>query len=95
MPMLVGELLEERRSAASVNALIEASSITALTWFSNSTGSTMTFCGIALNSAEPIGTACGRHVGDQHAPLVGGALADQAFADARCVCGWPSAPSSA
>ena len=38
--------------------------------------------GAALNSAEPIGDGIGRHVGDQHAALVGGALADQAFADA-------------
>ena len=48
MPMLVGELLEERRSAASVNVVTEASSITALTWFSNSTGSTMTLRGTDL-----------------------------------------------
>ena len=37
--------------------------------------------GSALNSAEPIGTASVGHVGDQHAALVGGALADQALAE--------------
>jgi len=42
-----------------VKGVTEASSITALTSLSNSTGRTMTFCGTALNSAEPIGTACG------------------------------------
>ena len=41
----------------SVNSWIEASSITALTWFSNSTGSTMMLRGVTLNSAELIGTA--------------------------------------
>ena len=50
----VGQLLEEGHLQV-VKALTEASSITALTWPSNSTGSTMTFCGTALNSAEPIG----------------------------------------
>ena len=41
----------------------------------------MMFCGGALNSAELIGTTCRRHVGDQHAPLVDRALADQALAE--------------
>ncbi len=40
-----------------VNAVTEASSMTALTSFSNRTGSTTMFCGTTLNSAEPIGTA--------------------------------------
>ena len=40
-----------------VNFDTEASSMTALTWFSNSTGSTMMLRGTTLNSAEPIGTA--------------------------------------
>ena len=39
-----------------VNALTEASSITALTWFSNSTGSTTRFFGTTRSSAELIGT---------------------------------------
>ncbi len=34
----------------------EASSITALSWFSNSTGSTTTLRGIALKDTEPTGT---------------------------------------
>ena len=56
MPMLV--VSWSRNVVCSVvNALIDASSMIALTWFSNRTGSTITFCGIALNSAEPIGTA--------------------------------------
>ena len=59
----------------------EASSITALTWFSNRTGSTMMFCGTTLNRAEPIGTASLGMFGDQHAALVERALADQAFAE--------------
>ena len=42
---------------SAVNCVTEASSITALTWFSNSTGSTMMLRGTTLNSAEPIGTA--------------------------------------
>ena len=36
-----------------------------------------------------------RHFGDQHAALVGGALADQAFADAQHVEDGRSPPSSA
>ena len=39
-----------------VNELIEDSSITALTWFSNSTGSTTRFFGTTRSSAELIGT---------------------------------------
>ena len=78
-----------------VNALTDASSMTALTWFSNSTGRTMTFCGTTLNSADPIGTASAGISADQHAPLVGGALADQALAESACVAGWPFGPSSA
>ena len=66
-----------------VNVVSEASSITALTWLSNSTGSTMTLRGATLNSAEPIGTAVRRQFGDQQAALVGGALADQAFAEPK------------
>ena len=38
-----------------VKAETEASSITAFTWLSNSTGITMTFCGVTLNMADPIG----------------------------------------
>ena len=38
-----------------VNELIEDSSITALTWFSNSTGSTTRFFGTTRSSAELIG----------------------------------------
>ena len=40
-----------------VNELTEASSMTALTWFSNSTGSTTRFFGTTRNSAELIGVA--------------------------------------
>ena len=50
-----GELLEERDLQA-VKLPTEASSITALTWPSNSTGSTITLFGMRLNRPEPIGT---------------------------------------
>ena len=77
-----------------VNALTDDSSITALTWFSNSTGKTMTFCGIALNKAEPIGTALDgtsvinrRRLSAAHCPT--------SPWPRRSVRGWPSAPSSA
>jgi hypothetical protein len=40
---------------SSVNSLSEASSITALTWPSNSTGSTTMFLGGALNRPDVIG----------------------------------------
>ena len=40
-----------------VNELTEESSMTALTWFSNSTGSTTRFFGITRSNAELIGTA--------------------------------------
>ena len=40
-----------------VNELIDASSMTALTWFSNRTGSTTRFFGTTRSSAELIGTA--------------------------------------
>ena len=91
--MLVGELLQEHRLQR-VKALTEASSITALTWFSNSTGSTMTFCGMTLNSAEPIGTAFAgiwvismRRLSAAHWPI--------RPSPNPSVVGWPSAPSSA
>ncbi len=38
-----------------VNELMEESSITALTWFSNKTGSTTIFFGLTRSSAELIG----------------------------------------
>ena len=67
---------------SAVNSWIEASSITALTWFSNSTGSTITlFARRTLNSAEADRDGGLRHFGDQHAPLVERALADQSFAE--------------
>ena len=44
---------------SSVKSLSEASSITALTWPSNSTGSTMMLLGGASNRLEPIGWAVG------------------------------------
>ncbi len=43
-------------SLSSVNGVSAASSITAFTWPSNSTGRTMTLEGGALNSPERIGT---------------------------------------
>ncbi len=44
----------------------------------------MTLRGTTLNSAEPIGTACVGHVGDQQARRLSAAhLADQALADAQ------------
>ena len=94
MPILVGQLLQERKSAAWVNAVMEASSITALTWFSNSTGSTMTFCGTTLNNAEPIGTACAgmsviskRRLSAAHCPINPWPILSRS--------GWPVPPSSA
>ena len=56
MPMLAVSC-SRNMICSGVNSLTEASSITALTWFSNSTGSTMMLRGATLNSAEPIGTA--------------------------------------
>ena len=64
-----------------VNEPTEASSITALTWFSNSTGSTTRFCGTTRSSAELIGIASVGMSGDQPLPLVHRALSDQALAE--------------
>ncbi len=64
-----------------VNALIEASSMTALTWLSNSTGSTTMLRGAALNSAEEIGTTLGGISVISRRSLVQRALPDQAFAE--------------
>ena len=46
----------------------------------------MTFAGRALNKPELIGDRVRGHLGDQHAPLVRRALADQTFAQLRTVC---------
>ena len=54
--------------------------MTALTWPSNSTGSTMTLRGSRPEQPERDRHDLVGHVGDQHAPRVGGALADQPFA---------------
>ena len=67
---------------SSVKWLSEASSITALTWPSNSTGSTMMLLGVRLEQARADRMDRRRHVGDQDLAAVGGALADQALADA-------------
>jgi hypothetical protein len=76
MPMLAVSC-SRKEICSGVNDEIDANSITALTWFSNSTGNTMTFFGTTLNSEEPIGTAVGRHIGNQKSLLVDGTLADQ------------------
>ena len=79
---------------SSVNSWTEASSITALTWLSNSTGSTMLLRGITLNRAELIGTALAgisvismRRLSIAHWPI--------RPSPSRNVCAWPLAPSSA
>ena len=64
-----------------VNSVSEASSITALTWSSNSTGSTITLRGTALIRPDSICTVPGRHVVDQDHLGLRGALADQALAE--------------
>ena len=76
-----GQLFQERQVRGGESRSSEASSITAFTRSSNSTGSTITFRGTASNKPERIGTVFCRQVGDQHAPLLGRALADQALAD--------------
>ena len=59
--------------------------MTALTWSSNSTGSTMTLRGGALNRPEPIGTtSAGSSVSSMRLP-VGGALADQPLAELQAL----------
>ena len=77
-----------------VNVVTDASSMTALTSFSNRTGSTTMFCGTTLNSAEPIGTACAgievismRRLSAAHCPIRPSPTSMR--------CGWPVAPSSA
>ena len=66
-----------------MNALSDASSITALTRSSNRIGRTMTLRGTASKRPERIGVALDGQVGDQHAPLFSGALTDEPFADAQ------------
>ena len=66
-----------------VNAPTAASSITALTWPSNSTGSTMMLRGCCANSAERIGATLSGTSLISNAALVCGALADEPFADAQ------------
>ena len=64
-----------------MNSLSEASSITALTWPSNSTGSTMTVRGGAVTSPDWIWIdRCGTSL-DQDALPLDRALADQALAE--------------
>ena len=77
-----------------VNSVTDASSITALTSFSNSTGRTTMFCGTTLNSAEPIGTAWAgmvvismRRLSIAHCPTRPSPKPSRG--------GWPCAPSSA
>ena len=69
--------------------------MTALTWFSNSTGSTMMLRGNDLEQRRADRHRVRRHVGDQHAALVGGALADQALAELQPLRDGRCAPSSA
>ena len=71
----------------------DASSITALTWPSNITGSTMMFCGGASPRPDDDADVVRRHVGEQDLLLLERALADQAFAQLELACRcalWPS-----
>ena len=61
--------------------------MTALTSPSNSTGSTMTLRGSASNERRADRDGVGGHVGEQHAPLLDGALADQALAERERLAG--------
>ena len=77
-----------------VNSCIEASSITALTWFSNRTGSTILLRGVTLNSAEEIGTVLSgisvismRRLSSAHWPIRPSPKPSDR--------GWPFVPSSA
>jgi hypothetical protein len=64
-----------------VNSVSEASSITALIWSSNSTGSTTTLRGTALIRPDSICTGAGGHVVEHDHLGLRGALADQALAE--------------
>ncbi len=68
--------------------------MTALTWPSNSTGSTMTWRGGALNRPERDRHHVRRHFGDQHAPRIARALADEPLAELQLL-GVPLAAPSA
>ena len=55
--------------------------MTAFTCPSNSTGSTITLRGSAVNRPEPTRHGVRRQLGDQHAPLLDRALPDEALAE--------------
>ena len=97
-----GELIEERL-VRRVERSNEASSSTAFTWPSKTTGSTMMFCGAALAQAGGDADVVRRHIGEQDLLLLQGALADQALAQAELVAdallaagrrSWPSSVKS-
>ena len=64
-----------------MNSASEASSITALTWSSNSTGSTITLRGTALSRPDSICTVPGGTSSSRIISRLRGALADQALAE--------------
>ena len=80
MPMLAVSC-SRNDECRSVKAPSEASSITALTWPSKSTGSTMTLCGCVRNRPDRIGTHIRGYFGYHHPPGIRGALPDQPLAD--------------
>ena len=85
-----------RRGAAAVKWLSEASSITALTWPSNSTGSTMMLLGRRPRTGPSvIGTYVGGMSVIRICRLSARALADQALADAERARDGPAPPASA
>ena len=73
-----------------VNGCSDASSMTALIWPSNSTGSTTMLTWPRVAQAGRDADVVRRHVGQQDALLLDRALADQALAERGCVAagGW-------
>ena len=71
----------------------EASSMTALVCPSNSTGSTTMLDGGASPRLELMRDVVRRHVGEQDALLLHGALADEALAEPDR-SGWPGSPAA-
>ena len=84
MPMLAVSCSRKARWVGE-NSCSEARPSTALIWPSKMTGKTTTLRGSAWKNTEPTGTVSGGHVGDQHAPLVARALADEAFAELQAL----------
>ncbi len=85
----------KKATCKSVNSATVASSITALTWFSNKNRQHDHTPRHDLEQCRSDRNGMRRHLRDQHAAPVGRALADQVPRQTSGAEGWPVAPSSA